>query len=348
MERRIMTAPSVTEEQSKTSKPISLTGIKPTGAPHVGNYLGAIKPALELTKEYKAFYFIADYHGLTTIRDKKEMRQHTYEVAATWLALGLNPEEVTFYRQSDIPEVFELTWVLSCFAGKGWLNRAHAYKANVDANVEAGRDADDGINMGLYNYPVLMSADIILFNTQVVPVGQDQRQHLEIARDIANAFNYVYGETLVVPEAAIQDSVATVPGLDGRKMSKSYGNTIEIFASSKNLRKQVMRVVTDSKSPEEPKNPDENNIFNLYKHFATPEMIAENRKKYTEGGVGYGELKEELFELLDKTFAEPRERFNTLMANPKEIDVILAKGAETARRIAAKTISKVRRKIGME
>lgn len=342
-----MTAPSSSEEQVKKKKKTSLTGIKPTGTPHLGNYLGAIKPALDLVEEYKAFYFIADYHGLTTIRDKKEMKQHTYEVAATWLALGLDPEEVVFYRQSDVPEVFELTWVLSCFTGKGWLNRAHAYKSFVDANTEAGHDPDDGINVGLFNYPVLMAADIILFNTDIVPVGQDQRQHLEMARDIANAFNYVYGDTLVSPEAAILENVATVPGLDGRKMSKSYGNTIELFAPSKKLRKQVMRIVTDSKTPEEPKNPDENNVFNIYKHFATEEMIAENRKKYTEGGVGYGDLKQELFEVLDSHFAEPRERYNELMANKKEVDAILEKGADFARRIAGRTVSKVRRKIGI-
>ena len=343
-----MTAPTQTEKPTKVKKQTSLTGIKPTGKPHLGNYLGAIKPALQLVEDYRAFYFIADYHGLTTIRDKKEMKEHTYEIAAAWLAMGLDPDEVVFYRQSDVPEVFEFTWVLSCFTGKGWLNRAHAYKSSVDANNEAGRDSDDGINAGLYNYPVLMAADIILFNTQVVPVGQDQRQHLEIARDIANGFNHVYGDTLVPPEALIRDDVATITGLDGRKMSKSYGNTIEMFAAPKQLRKQVMRIVTDSKTPEEPKDPDENNIFNIYKHFATPEMVAENRRKYTEGGVGYGDLKQELFEVLNETFAEPRERFNDLMANRKEVDAILARGAETAQRIARRTLNKVRRKIGID
>jgi len=343
-----MTAPTQEETQVKEKSQISLTGIKPTGTPHLGNYLGAIKPALGLVENYKAFYFIADYHGLTTIRDKQEMKQHTYEVAATWLALGLDPNEVVFYRQSDIPEVFELTWVLSCFAGKGWLNRAHAYKSMADANSESGRDTDDGVNMGLYNYPVLMAADIILFNTNVVPVGQDQRQHLEMARDIANAFNYVYGDTLVPPDALILEDVATIPGLDGRKMSKSYGNTVELFAAPKQLRKQVMQIVTNSQTPEEPKNPDENNIFNIYKHFATPEQIAENRKKYTQGGVGYGDLKQELFELLDVTFSAPRERYNELMANKKEIDAILERGAATARPIARKTLGKVRRKIGID
>jgi tryptophanyl-tRNA synthetase len=343
-----MTAPTQEETQIQQKRKVALSGIKPTGTPHVGNYLGMIKPALELVKDYQTLYFIADYHGLTTIRDKHEMKQHTYEVAATFLALGLNPDEVIFYRQSDIPEVFELTWVLSCFTGKGWLNRAHAYKSSVDANSAEGRDTDEGINAGLYNYPVLMAADIILFNTDVVPVGQDQRQHLEMARDIANAFNYVYGDTLVPPNALIREEVATITGLDGRKMSKSYGNTVELFAASKQMRKQVMRIVTDSKTPEEPKNPDENNIFNIYKHFATPGQIAENRRKYTEGGVGYGELKEELFVLLDATFSEPRDRYNELMANRKEIDAILQNGAEKARKIAQKTLGKVRRKIGID
>ena len=337
-----MTAPT------KIKKKTSLTGIKPTGTPHLGNYLGAIKPALDLVKDYKPFYFIADYHGLTTIRDPEEMKRYTYEVASAWLAMGLDPDEVVFYRQSDIPEIFEFTWVLSCFTGKGWLNRAHAYKAIVDSNEAEGRDVDDGVNAGLYNYPVLMAADIIMFNTQVVPVGQDQRQHLEIARDIASSFNHSYGETLVVPEAVIQETVATVPGLDGRKMSKSYDNAIPLFLSSKKLRKRVMRIVTDSKTPDEPKNPDENNVFNIYRHFATPEMIAENRKKYTEGGYGYGDLKQELFELLDATLSEPRERYNQYINDRAELDRILKVGAEQAREIAATTLSKVRAKIGLD
>lgn len=337
-----MTAPVTTKKKT------ALTGIKPTGTPHLGNYLGAIRPALALVEEYRPYYFIADYHGLTTIREPEKMKQYTYEVAATWLALGLDLDEVVFYRQSDIPEIFEFTWVLSCFTGKGWLNRAHAYKALAEANQEEGRDVDEGVNAGLYNYPVLMAADIIMFGTQVVPVGQDQKQHIEIARDIASAFNHIYGETLVVPEALIRDDVATVPGLDGRKMSKSYGNTIEIFARPKQLRKQVMRIVTDSLRPEDPKDPETNNIFNIYRHFATPEMIDENRKKYTEGGYGYGDLKQELFELLDETFAGPRERYNELMANPEEIERILKHGAEQAREIAVPLMQKVRAKIGID
>lgn len=332
----------------KIKKKTSLTGIKPTGTPHLGNYLGAIKPALSLVEEYKPFYFIADYHSLTSIRNPEELREHTYEVAASWLAFGLDPSEVTFYRQSDVPEVFEFTWVLSCFAGKGLLNRAHAYKSIVDNNIEEGRTEDDGVNMGLYNYPVLMAADIILFNTQVVPVGQDQKQHIEIARDIANSFNHAYGETLIVPEEHIVEDVATVPGLDGRKMSKSYGNTIPLFLPPKKLRKQVMRIVTDSLRPEEPKDPSTNNIFNIYRNFATPEMIVENRKKYLEGGYGYGDLKQELFELLDSVLAEPRERYNELMSDKAEIDRILKAGAQEAREIAAQTLSNVRAKIGID
>jgi tryptophanyl-tRNA synthetase len=275
------------------------------------------------------------------------MEEYVYQVAATWLAAGLDPEEVIFYRQSDIPEIFELTWVLSCMAGKGLLNRAHAYKAITEDNEAAGREQDEGINMGLYNYPILMAADILMFNTSVVPVGQDQKQHIEITRDIASSFNHSFGETLVLPEAHIHEDVATVPGLDGRKMSKSYGNTIEIFAPPKQLRKQVMRIVTDTKAIDAPKNPDENNIYNIYRHFATPEQIEANRKKYTEGGVGYGDLKKELFALLDETFSDMRDRYNALMDDKAEIDRILAEGAERARGIAVPVLREVRAKIGM-
>lgn len=342
-----MTAPAKEDAQTTTQKTV-LTGIKPTGTPHIGNYLGAIKPALELVDSYEqAFYFIADYHSLTTVRDADEMREYVYQVAATWLACGLDPSDVVFYRQSDIPEIFELTWILSCMMGKGWLNRAHAYKASVDENLEAGNDPDDGINVGLYNYPALMAADILMFNTNLVPVGKDQKQHLEITRDVAASFNHEFGETLVLPEALINDDVATVTGLDGRKMSKSYGNTIELFAKPKQLRKQVMRIVTDAQPIDAPKDPDENNIYNIYKHFATPEMIAENRKKYTDGGVGYGDLKQELYELLNDTFGEMRERYYTLMDDKAQIDEILAEGAIQARQIAVPLLQEVRAKIGM-
>ncbi len=326
---------------------ISLTGIKPTGTPHIGNYLGMIRPALELVAQYRAFYFIADYNALTTIREPETLRQYVFDVAATWLALGLDPSEVTFYRQSNIPEIFELTWVLSCFAPKGLLNRAHAYKAAVDANVEAGNPPDDGINMGLYNYPVLMTADILMFGSHYVPVGQDQRQHLEIARDIAIAFNSTFGEVLVVPEALIREEVMTISGLDGRKMSKSYNNTIQIFAPAKELRKQVMRIVTDSRRPEDPKDPDEDNIYNIYKHFATPEAVAEVRTRYVEGGLAYGQMKQELYELLETVLREPREKYDALMADPAALDRILAEGAEKARALAQPLLDNVRKAIGM-
>ncbi len=251
-------------------KKISLTGIKPSGTPHIGNYLGMIRPALDLAKSYQAMYFIADYHALTTVREAKTLRYQTYDVAATWLALGLDPEEVIFYRQSDIPEVMELTWILSCYTAKGLLNRAHAYKAAVDENLAAGRSEDEGINAGLYGYPVLMAADILLFNSDVVPVGLDQKQHLEIARDIAESFNNTYGEVLKLPAAAIKEDVMTIPGIDGRKMSKSYDNVIPMFADPKQRRKTVMRIVTDSRRPEEPKDPDQDNVFAIYRYFARP------------------------------------------------------------------------------
>ncbi|MFQ5616323.1 MAG: tryptophan--tRNA ligase [Anaerolineales bacterium] len=250
------------------TKQISLTGIKPTGTPHLGNYLGMIRPALALAETYQAIYFLADYHALTTVRSGKEMAILTYELAATWLALGLDPEEVVFFRQSDVPELFELTWMLACYTAKGLLNRAHAYKAAVEQNVAAGRDPDAGVNAGLYTYPVLMSADILLYGSHIVPVGQDQKQHVEITRDIATAFNHNYGEVFVIPEVVIQEEVKVIPGIDGHKMSKSYNNVVPIFAPPKQLRKQIMRIVTDSRPPAEPKNPDECNVYNIYKFFA--------------------------------------------------------------------------------
>lgn len=330
-------------------KKTALTGIKPTGTPHLGNYLGAIKPALKLAETFQAFYFIADYHALTSVHDPATMREYIYEIVATWLALGLDPEHVVFYRQSDIPEIFELTWILSCFTAKGLLNRAHAYKAAVDMNRENGRPEEDaGINAGLYNYPVLMAADILMFSTQVVPVGQDQKQHIEITRDIAAAFNYNYGaEVFVLPEAHILEDVATVPGVDGRKMSKSYGNVIPLFAPSNQLRKQVMRIVTNSQTPEEPKNPDADNIYNIYKHFAAPEDLAAVRQRYLEGGLAYGTMKQTLFELLDATFSDARDRYNVLMSDRAELDRILARGAAHARSIARPLLDRARSTIGI-
>jgi tryptophanyl-tRNA synthetase len=328
-------------------KQITLTGIKPTGQPHIGNYLGMIKPALELAKDFQALYFIADYHALTIIRDKKELAHLTYQATATWLALGLNPDEVIFYRQSDIPEVFELSWVLSCFTTKGLLNRAHAYKAIVDDNIAEGREEDKNINAGLFTYPVLMAADILLFGTHIVPVGRDQQQHLEITRDIALTFNKNYGNVLTIPEAVIRKEVMTIPGIDGRKMSKSYNNVIPIFAPSNEVLKPVKRIVTDSLRPEEPKDPEACNIFAIYRHFADADAVAAKRKLYLEGGLAYGAMKQELFELLESTFATKRDRYNDLMNNTDELDKILENGAEKARAIAAPIMAKTRKAVGV-
>ncbi|MFH2132144.1 MAG: tryptophan--tRNA ligase [bacterium] len=329
-------------------KKIALTGIKPTGAPHIGNYLGAIQPALELAKTHDALYFIADYHALTTVKDRSLLKEQIYSLAATWLAAGLDPEKVTFYRQSDIPEVFELTWILSCMTPKGLLNRAHAYKAAVDANTEAGVDPDSGVDCGLFYYPILMAADILLFSCHVVPVGQDQKQHLEITRDIAQAFNQTFGKVLTLPEPLIQENVKTIPGIDGRKMSKSYKNEIPLFTTPKNLKKRINQIVTDSKEVNEPKDPDKCNLFSIYSHFASAEAIAETRNRYLSGGLGYGELKSELFNLVDAFVAEGRSRYDELMADRKQIDQILMEGAEKARSIATPMLQKVRESIGVQ
>lgn len=328
-------------------KQITLTGIKPTGQLHIGNYLGMIKPALELAKDYQALYFIADYHALTTVKDKKQLIDLTHQATATWLALGLNPEDVIFYRQSDIPEVFELAWVLACFTSKGLLNRAHAYKAIVDDNIAEGREEDKNINVGLFTYPVLMAADILLFGTHIVPVGLDQQQHLEITRDVALTFNRSYGDVLTIPEAVIRKEVMTIPGIDGRKMSKSYNNVIPIFAPSNQVRKPVMRIVTDSKLPEDPKDPDECNVFAIYQHFADADAVAAKRERYLEGGLAYGEMKKELFALLETTFSAQREQYNALMDNRDELDKVLKRGGEKARDIAVPILAKVRKAVGV-
>jgi tryptophanyl-tRNA synthetase len=272
-------------------KPIALTGIKPTGRPHIGNYLAMYRPALDLMENHLGMYFVADYHALTSLHDPAALRELVYEVAASWLALGLDPEKAIFFRQSDIPEIPEFTWILSCFTSKGLLNRAHAYKDAVDENLNLGRDPDEGINAGLFYYPVLMAADILLYGSDVVPVGLDQKQHIEITRDIAEAFNRTYGNVLKVPEGLIREEVMKIPGIDGRKMSKSYDNTIPIFATEKELRKRVMRIVTDSKSPEDPKDPEGDNLFTLLRFFASPQRLEEIRDLYVFGGAAYGALK---------------------------------------------------------
>lgn len=326
----------------------ALTGIKPTGTPHIGNYLGMIKPALELVQRYRALYFIADYHALTTERNPDELDRQIYEVAATWLALGLDPEKVVFFRQSEIPEVFELAWILACLTSKGLLNRSHAYKAAVDENIRLGKSEDDHINAGLYNYPVLMAADILLFGTHVVPVGQDQQQHVEIVRDVASSFNSHYGKVFTVPEALIRKDVMSVPGVDGRKMSKTYGNTIPIFADEKVIRRQVMAIITDSKPPEAPKDPEACNVFSLYRYFASPEAVAEKRMIYLRGGARYSDIKKELIELLFEKFKENSRLYEDLLDDKSVIEKILKQGAVTARNIAKPMLTQIRRRIGID
>ncbi|MED3961334.1 tryptophan--tRNA ligase [Niallia taxi] len=324
-----------------------LTGIKPTGQVHLGNYIGAIKPALELAKadDYKAAYFVADYHGLTKVNNAEEFRNLSYGIAATWLALGLDPNKVIFYRQSDVPEIFELNWILSCFTSKGLMNRAHAYKAIVDSNKRLEKDIDFGVNMGLFNYPILMAADILMFKTDVVPVGKDQVQHVEIARDIAESFNNSYGETFLLPEYKIQDDTAVLPGLDGRKMSKSYNNTIPLFEDPKKLKKLINKIKTDSLPPEAPKNPDTSVLFMLYKEFATFVEVENMKEQYIKG-IGWGEAKKELFNVMNRFIEEPREKYNELMSSPEKIDKILKEGAEKARAISVPFLKEIKSKIG--
>jgi len=329
-------------------KQIALSGIKPTGTLHIGNYLGMIKPAFDLIANYQTLYFVADYHALTTLRDKDTLNQNVYDVAATLLALGLDPQKVIFFRQSDIPQIFEFTWILNCFTAKGLLNRAHAYKAAVDDNLNAGKRPDADVNAGLYNYPVLMAADILLYGSQVVPVGQDQRQHVEIARDVAASVNSTCGEVLTMPEPLIQQMVMTIPGIDGRKMSKNYNNTIPIFADAETLRKQVMRIVTDSKRPEDPKDPDVCNVFSIFKYFALPEAIKSRRDAYLNGGLAYSEIKQELYELLNEFFGGRRKNYHQLMDDKDLLDRILNNGADKAKALAEPVLESIRRAIGIK
>ena len=328
-------------------KKIALTGIKPTGALHIGNYLGMIKPALELVDHYQALYFIADYHALTTLRDRKALKHLVYDIAATWLALGLNPDKVFFFCQSEIPEIFEFTWILSCFTSKGLLNRAHAYKAMVDANIRAGKSPDEGINAGLFGYPVLMASDILLYGSHVVPVGLDQKQHVEIAQEIATVVNSTYGNVLTTPKPIIQKGVMTIPGLDGRKMSQNYDNTIPIFADDTTLYKRVMKIVTDSKHPKDPKNPDSCNVFAIYKNFAAAESIEARRKQYLEGGLAYKDMKLELFDLLKETFMEKRNIYLHFKNEHSEIDHIFKQGRESARAMAIPILTRIKKMIGL-
>jgi tryptophanyl-tRNA synthetase len=328
---------------------ISLTGIKPTGVLHIGNYFGAIKPALALTKEYEARYFIADYHALNIMKNPKELHDSIIEIAGGWLASGLDPNKVIFFRQSSVPEDFELTTALMAFTSKGLMNRAHAYKAAVQANREKGEDPDAGVNMGLYTYPVLMAADILLYDSNVVPVGKDQNQHVEMAADIAQSLNYAYNqEVLVIPESVNMPEVAVVPGLDGRKMSKSYGNHIPLFTPEKELRKLIMRIVTNSQPVEEPKNPDDSLVFTFYKLFATKDEQDDLASRLRAGGMGWGEAKEELFRAANRELAPIRERYQEITADKERLAKTLAEGADKARAIASQTIRRVRKVTGLD
>jgi len=334
---------------SMTSPMTVLTGVKPTGSPHIGNYLGAIRPAIEYANRpgVDSLLFIADYHALINNPSPEELREQSYEVAANWIALGTDPKRTLIYRQSDVPETFELTWILTCFTEKGLMNRAHAYKAKVDENKEAGRDADAGVNMGLYSYPILMTADIVLYDAHKVPVGQDQVQHLEIARDIVNKINHHYKKDLLrAPQPLLHETMAVVPGLDGRKMSKSYDNTIPIFIDSKKMRKLVMKIKTDSSPPEAPKDPAKSDIFRLYQPFATPEEVEALRKRYATG-LGWGEAKEALFQAMDRHFTEPRAKYEGLMADKPALEKLLLEGAVKARAIAQRTLKRVREAMGL-
>jgi tryptophanyl-tRNA synthetase len=330
-----------------TTNAVVLTGIKPSGRIHLGNYLGGIRPALELVPGNRAYFFIADYHALTTVRDPEKLNHHIEAVTATWLAMGLDPEETIFYRQSAVPEIFELTWVLACVAPKGMLNRAHAYKAALENNLNAGKDADTNINAGLFNYPLLMAADILCFQADLVPVGRDQRQHVEIARDVAAAFNRSFLPVLKLPQAWIPGNSQMVSGLDGRKMSKTYGNEIPLLADPDVLRRLVMRIVTDGRRPAAPKDPDQCNVFSVYRRVADGGDVARLRRHYLAGGVGYRKVKEDLADLLIDRFASARIRYSELMADPAGLASILEQGAARARETARETLERVRRAVGI-
>lgn len=319
-----------------------LTGIQSSGKPHLGNLLGAIIPAIRLSQDPKneSFFFIADLHSLTTIKDAEVRKENVNAVAAAWLAFGFDTDKNLFYRQSKVPQVTELNWYMSCYTPFPMLANAHSFKDKSD------RLAD--VNAGLFTYPVLMACDIILYDANVVPVGKDQKQHLEMTRDIASAFNHRYGDVFVLPEARIDEQIMTIPGTDGQKMSKSYGNTIDIFQTDKKLRKNVMQIITDSTPMEEPKNPDNCNVFNIYKLLASEEQIAEMRQNYEGGNYGYGHAKQALFELIVEKYAKERELYNHYMENLDELHKKLEKGEEKASEIASKTLGRVRKVLGFE
>lgn len=326
-----------------------LTGITTTGTPHIGHYVGAIRPAIEASRDpgARSCLFLADYHSLVKSGDPARMAPSTLEIAAAWLAAGLDPERVVFYRQSDVPEIMELAWILTCMTAKGLMNRAHAYKAAVADNETAeARDPDQGIMMGLFCYPILMTADILMFNADIVPVGRDQKQHVEMARDIAQRFNHHFGETFVLPEAAISDTTAVLPGIDGRKMSKTYGNSIPMFLPGKQLRKAVMKIKTNSLEPGEPKDPADSILFAIYAAYATPAETEAVRQRYAEG-IAWGEMKQLLYETLEQALGGMRTEYERLMADPAHVESVLLKGADKARAISVPFLAEIRRRVGV-
>ncbi len=328
---------------------VYLTGITTTGTPHIGNYVGAIRPGIAASRDpsKQNFYFLADYHSLAKNVDPDRIRESTLEIAASWLALGLDTDNAVFYRQSDIPEIPELTWILHGMTAKGLMNRAHSYKASVQVNLDSGsRDPDRGVTMAQYSYPILMAADILMFKATRVPVGKDQKQHVEMARDIAQRFNHHYGDTLVLPEAVIDDSTAVLAGLDGRKMSKSYNNTIPLFAPEKRLRKLIMKIKTNSLEPGEPKDPDDSTLFEIYRAFASDEETKAIRQAYADG-IAWGEMKQKLFEYINGHIAPAREVYESLIANPERVEAELRAGAERARALATPYLAEIRDAIGI-
>ena len=333
---------------NSTTRTRVLTGITTTGTPHLGNYVGAIRPTVQASRNTQTdgFYFLADYHALIKCDEPARIQRSTLEIAASWIASGLDPDKVTFYRQSDIPEIPELTWLLTCVTGKGVLNRAHAYKAAVDKNNTAGHDPDSDVTAGLFMYPVLMGADILMFKAHKVPVGRDQIQHIEMARDMASSFNHLYGEHFVLPEAVIEESVALLPGLDGRKMSKSYDNTIALFAPAAQMRKQISAIVTDSKAPGEPKATEGSALFQIYQAFASTEETAAMARAYGDG-IGWGDAKQMLFERINREIAPMREHYQALIDNPAQMDKILRAGADKARQLATPFMGELRHAVGL-
>lgn len=330
------------------SKHRVLTGITTTGTPHLGNYVGAIRPAIAASHDdnVESFLFLANFHALIKCGDPAMLHQSTKEIAATWLALGLDPNKTFFYRQSDIPEIPQLCWILTCLTAKGLMNRAHAYKDAVDKNLAEGEDPDRAITMGLYSYPMLMAADILMFNATKVPVGRDQTQHLEIARDIGARFNHHFGETFVMPETVVDDKVPVLNGLDGRKMSKSYNNTIPLFLTEKQLKKHINKIKTNLLEPGEPKDPDDSTVFQIWQAFANEEKTEEMRQAFRDG-IAWGEAKKQLFELINEEIAPARERYNALMEDSASIEDILIEGAKKAREHSQPLLEKVRSAVGI-